>query len=86
MTVGVKERRPRSSHGNKNNTSFLRRALTVNIQHLKMLTFFETLISPLGLNPMKSLEMGTDIYKDTYCSIFIIKTLKTKISRKWLNN
>lgn len=43
--------------------------------------FYDIVISLLGLNPWKSLEMRTDNYKDTYFynkdSLFVINTLKT---------
>lgn len=46
-----------------------------------MAVFFDIVISLLELNPRKSPEMRTSIYKDTYFynknSILIIKTLKT---------
>lgn len=37
---------------------------------------FDIVVSLLGLHPRMSLEMGTNIYKDTYCSILKIKTLE----------
>lgn len=77
----MEEKRPRSFFGNKNVMSFPRRDLTINIKHLKMLMFFDIVISLSGLNPKKSVEMRTNIYKDTYFyikdNIFVIKILKT---------
>lgn len=77
----MEERRSRSFHGNKNGMSFPTRDLTINIKSLKILMFFDIVISLLGLNPWKSLEMRTDNYKDTYFynkdSLFVINTLKT---------
>lgn len=81
LTVWMKERRSSSFSGNRNDRSFPRRDLTINVEHLKMAMFFNIVISLLGLNPRKSPEMRTNIYKDTYFynknSILIIKILKT---------
>lgn len=67
----MEEKRPRSFCGNKNIMSFSRRDLTLNIKHLKMVMFFDIVISLLGLNPRKSVEMRKIFTK---ILIFILKT------------
>lgn len=69
----VEERRPINSSRDKEHK--LRRDLTINTQHLKMLIFFD--IVTFRTQSKKIIREGRNIYKYTYCSTFIIKTVKT---------